>query len=458
MLSAWPTGMEIDLDEVTEYLRKVPDEKNTSKMFKKAQQRGKTLVTARSGVALLEEQIKLFKSFQDDGGIDILPCSIDSHTRTNRYKESELAVEESKKEGRSMLNGFPAVYYGKKGCRQILEAVERPITARQGLVDGRLLAEITLAGGFTGIVGGPLYGYTGYSKDTPLETCINNYQYIDRLVGYYEDRGISIHRELNGHPIGVIMPPSIYITQTIMDILLAVEQGVKHVLFNYRHLGNIIQDIAAMNSEYRLCKEYLDKLGYRDVHVSAGFNQWLGPFPRDEAKAIAVICVGAMIAAYGGACQVIVKTTDEGFNLPRRDVNTFCIKMTKFILEILKNQRFPDCQEVATESKIIEIQVRSIIDKVLELGDGDLAVGGVKAFRSGLMDVVFPPNITIPGKILPIRDANGAIRFYECGNLPFPREVIEYEKEKLAGREKLEKRKADFEMVIRDIVNGIVWN
>ncbi|MCK5553529.1 MAG: hypothetical protein KAJ09_10320, partial [Deltaproteobacteria bacterium] len=167
VLSTWPTGAEIDLDEATEYLKKLPDNKNSSKMLKNAQQRGKTLVTARSRVALLEEQIKLFKSLEEEGGIDILPCSIDSHTRTNRYKEAESAVEESKKQGRSMLNGFPAIYYGKKGCRQILEAAERPITARQGLVDGRLLVETTLAGGFTGIVGGPFYGYTGYSKDTP---------------------------------------------------------------------------------------------------------------------------------------------------------------------------------------------------------------------------------------------------------------------------------------------------
>jgi methylaspartate mutase epsilon subunit len=242
-----------------------------------------------------------------------------------------------------------------------------------------------------------------------------------------------------------------------MDMLLAAQQGVKHALFNYRHLGSIVQDIAAMKAEYRLCKEYLDEFGYRDFHVSPGFNQWLGPFPRDEAEAVAVICVGAMIATYGGACQVVVKTTDEGFNLPRKDVNAYCIKITKFILEVLKNQRFPDCDEVTTESKMIEKQVRSIIDTVLELGDGDLAVGAVKAFKSGLMDVVFPPNITIPGKILPIRDANGAIRFYERGNLPFPKEVLEYDREKLAEREKLEKKKADFDMVIRDVVKGVIW-
>ena len=45
----------------------------------------------------------------------MLPTTIDSYTRQNRYKEAENGISESIRLDRAMLNGFPAVNHGVAG-------------------------------------------------------------------------------------------------------------------------------------------------------------------------------------------------------------------------------------------------------------------------------------------------------------------------------------------------------
>ena len=53
--------------------------------------------------------------------------------------------------------------------------------------------------------------------------------------------------------------------------------------------------------------------------------------------------------------------------------------------------------------------------------------------------------------MLPARDNQGAIRILEPGNLPFPQDIKDFHKEKIAERAKFEKRDASFQMVIDDV-------
>jgi methylaspartate mutase epsilon subunit len=70
VLSLWPTGPQIDLEESVEYLLRIPPERDYARTIVKVQKQGNTLVQPRSGVALVEEQIALLKQLQDGGGAD----------------------------------------------------------------------------------------------------------------------------------------------------------------------------------------------------------------------------------------------------------------------------------------------------------------------------------------------------------------------------------------------------
>lgn len=101
ILTHWPTGKDVDLTEAVEYLKKVPDEKNFAKKLRKSKEEGVTLAQPRAGVALISEHIKLLNYLEEEGGADLLPSTIDSYTRQNRYNECQVGIDESIKAGRS---------------------------------------------------------------------------------------------------------------------------------------------------------------------------------------------------------------------------------------------------------------------------------------------------------------------------------------------------------------------
>ncbi|WP_312460726.1 methylaspartate mutase subunit E, partial [Proteiniclasticum sp.] len=241
ILTHWPTGKDVDLTEAVEYLKKVPDEKNFAKKLRKAKEEGVTLAQPRAGVALISEHIKLLNYLEEEGGADLLPSTIDSYTRQNRYNECQVGIDESIKAGRSLLNGFPAVNHGVKGCREVYESIKNPIQARHGTPDARLLSEIITASGWTSNEGGGISYNIPYAKSVSMERTIRDWQYCDRLTGWYQEQGIELNREPFGPLTGTLVPPSISNTVAILEALLAAEQGVKNITVGYGQCGNIIQ-------------------------------------------------------------------------------------------------------------------------------------------------------------------------------------------------------------------------
>ena len=451
VLKQWPTGEEVDLAEGVQYLKELPDHKNFAKKLWTAKQEGKTLAQPRAGVALLNEHIELLNFLSKEGGADLLPSTIDSYTRLNRYEECERGIKESEKAGRSLLNGFPGVNYGVKGCKRVLESVDKPLQVRHGTPDARLLAEITMSSGWTSYEGGGISYNLPYAKSVSMERTIRDWQYIDRLVGWYEEQGVSINREPYGPLTGTLVPVSISNAVQLIECLLAAEQGVKSITLGYGQCGNLVQDVAAIRTLQELAEEYCEKLGYKDMQLTTVFHQWMGGFPEDESKAYGVISNGACAARLSGATKVIVKTTHEAIGIPTKEANANAIKATKMVLNLLDGQTLPDSEELDKEIMQIKAEIKCIMDKVYDLGNGDLALGTIEAVKQGVIDIPFAPAKINLGKMLPARDNQGRIRYLECGNLPFTDEIKAFNKAELQKRADFEGREIGFQMTVDDI-------
>ncbi len=154
VLAQWHTGKDVNVEETVAYHKSMPQSRNFSKKLLDAKAAGRTLIQPRAGVPVVEEHIKLMQYLEKHGEADLLPSTIDSYTRQNRYQEAENGIAESIRLGRAMLNGFPAVNHGVYKCRQVVESVSVPMQVRHGTPDARLLAEIAYAGGFTSYEGG----------------------------------------------------------------------------------------------------------------------------------------------------------------------------------------------------------------------------------------------------------------------------------------------------------------
>ncbi|HMM16444.1 MAG TPA: methylaspartate mutase subunit E [Petrimonas sp.] len=451
VLGHWHTGKGVDFDEAVAYQRSIPREKRFGLKLVQAAEQNVTLIQPRAGVALYEEHIELLRFLESEGEADLLPTTVDSYTRLNRYNEAETGIEKSKETGRSMLNGFPIVNYGVDICRKVTSSLNNPVQVRHGTPDARLLTEISIAGGFTSYEGGGISYNIPYSKNHSLEKTIAHWQYTDRLVGLYEEAGVSINREPFGPLTGTLISPCISNSVAIIESLLAATQGVKDITVGYGQCGNLIQDVAAIRSLNILTREYLDKFGFNDVRVTTVFHQWMGGFPQDEAKAFGVISWGAAAAVLAKATKVIVKTPHEAMGVPTKEANAAGLRATKQLVSMLKDQDFRSIPAVVAESDIIMKEMRCILEKVEELGKGDFAVGTVAAFEAGVLDVPFAPSRYNAGKVMPARDNVGAVRFLETGNMPFTQDLIDFHRQKLEERARYEKRAVSFQMVIDDV-------
>lgn len=451
VLALWPTGKDVDLDEAIEFHQSLPSTKNYAKEVVRAKSEGRTLVQPRGGVALIEEHIKLLRCLQDKGGADLLPTTTDTYTRNVRFNEAQVGIEASQKAGRSMLNGLPVVNHGVKNVRKVIQAMDHPVILLSGTPFPQLTAEVALAAGFSAFLGAGISYQASYIKDLPIEEGIKNYQYLDRLASFYAGHGIPIHREQPGFLTGTLIPPGIGIAIAVMETLLAAGQGLRHYSVGLTQNLDLVQDVAGLKVMEELCHHYVKRFDYEDMFISIATHQWMQAFPPDEAGAFSVIAMGGIIAALAGATQVITKTTHESVGIPTMEANAEGIRATKMAIKMVHERKMPGDSDMKTEMEIIRAEACSIIDKTLELGDGDIAIGAVRGFDAGIIDVPWAPNMRVKGAVIPVRDAQGAIRYLEFGSLPFNKEIKEYHQERLKEREKKEKKKLDYETAMFDI-------
>jgi methylaspartate mutase epsilon subunit len=449
VLTTWPTGRDVNFADGVRFQQSLPDSKRFSSAMAAADRDRKTLIQPRAGVALLDEHIALLTNLQDV--CDVLPTTIDAYTRLNRYDEAAAGIAKSQKAGTSLLNGFPAVNHGLAGCRTLVEALDKPVQVRHGTPDARLLAEITMAAGFTAFEGGGISYNVPYARRVPLERSIRHWQYCDRLIGMYEAEGVRINREPFGTLSGTLVPPFVSHCVALIEGLLALEQGVKCITLGYGQAGNLVQDIAAIRSLRELGDEYFRQAGYDDYQLSTVFHQWMGGFPENESMAYSVICWGAATAAMAGATKVIVKTPHEAAGVPTKEANRQGLEATGQILNMVREQNVPISPEIEREIDLIKREVRAVMGKVFELGRGDVARGAVRAFEAGVMDIPFAPAACNAGKLMPVRDNEGAVRIFNAGQSPLPEDVMIFHREKIAERARAEQRESSFHMVVDDI-------
>ena len=452
-LAQWRTGSEVDLDEAVEYQKRLPDSKNWHKVARKLNAEGRTAIFPRAGTGLLEDQISLSRKLESSG-VPFIPVTTDSYTRQLDFAKVEGILEEMRKTGRNLLNGYPIINYGVKQTRKIIESVERgAFNPRLSLKSYPLATEISFAAGMTGIAASSFISWAAYEKDATLEQSMTTNQYVHRLIGYYADRGVIISTDNHGWILTGMQPMTVNLATTIVDALMVAEQGGKSITSVVHLMGNMAQDLAWIRVTPKLMREYLDKLGYGDVMIAGVFAQHtpLFPMPQGMGGAFAFPNYTAAVAALGNAEAVSVRTIDEALGIPTEESHGLSYESTNWLLNVIRGQKINlQMKEIDEEARIAELEIRAFMDKILEVGEGDIIVGCIKCVEEGFLDSCFSPNRQVRDKVMGIKDSKGAIRYLDFGNLPLPEEVKKFHREKVAEREKEEGRKMDYEVFVQD--------
>lgn len=453
VLSLWHTGREVDLDEAVDYQKKLPASKNFHRIVEKLHAEGRTGIFPRAGTALVEDSISLYRKLEAIG-VPFMPVTTDSYTRQLEFEKVDRALEETRKSGRKVLNGYPLINHGVQNTRRVIESVATgAFDPRISLKGYQLGTEIAIAAGMTGISAGTFISWGAYEKNADIAHALKTMQYVHRLIGYYADRGVTVSCDNHGWIVTGVQPMTVNLATVIAESLMEAEQGVRSVVPYVHLMGNMAQDLAWMRITTRLTREYLDRFGYRDVAVP-GFSAQhtpLFPMPQGMGGAFAYADYTAMMAALGKADAVFVRTIDEALGVPSEESHALTYESANWFLNVIRGQDIEmQSKEIDEEAYIAEIEIRSILDKLLEIGDGDIITGCIKGVHLGVIDSSFSPNTQVRDQVIGVKDVRGAIRYKDFGNLPFPKEVKDFHRAKVAEREKADGTAADYEMTVRD--------
>jgi methylaspartate mutase epsilon subunit len=453
VLPQWETGKQIaDLDECIAAAKELSRGKSHALKHKEAEERGIHLLMPQFGRALTEYTIEGLQHVEAEGlapdGVWIIFS--DSYTRKLDFERAAAGIERSRQEGMSMLNGWPIVNFGVEEARKIRMASQVPLTLNSTDEDGRLASEIALAAGWNGANTRSLQECVAHCKDIPLEEEIRINQYESRLAAIYTENGVPIctHNACN---LTGYDSPGYRSFVVVSQSLLGAEQGIKYQFLENGLNMNIIQDIAMVRVSKRLCQEYCKRFGYEDLTFFTGGYPFLGAWPPRVEEADAMIAWNAIIPIMGDFTTVILKSVDEAFATPTKEGMASSVRLARHLLTLMGSQKMPDSEELRLEEAMIELEVRTLMEKCLDAGGGDMAIGMCKGVEAGWVDTMLTPWKYNKGKVMVMRDAENAVRYLDPGDIPLPKEVREYHREKLAGREKKEGRKLDFDMVVKDL-------
>ncbi|MGP1255691.1 MAG: methylaspartate mutase subunit E [Kiloniellales bacterium] len=452
VLQHWPTGAAArDLEDNAAFLKKQANW--TALQGKVNTGEAAILVQPRVGVPGEKDQLALMQAYKDIGA-RVLSFQVDSYTRNNNYPFAEEALRESVRNGYATMNGFPVVNQGVAPLRRIASEIKVPLQTRHSTRDPRLLCEISLAGGVTAYEGGSICYNLPYYRDYPLADSVAAWRYVDRLVGHYAEKyGVVVDREFFGTLTATLIPPCLAIGTGILEAVLAAQQGVQAVSIGWAEQGCRTQDIAAIRSIEPLAREVLENFGLGHVRVSSVYHQYMAAFPSVAIQAEELICQSSVTAALSKATRMMTKTAVEAFKIPSMADNIAGLVTTQRGIE-MSAQTFFDETAVQEEMEQIRRETLAVVDGVIALGKGNLAAGVVEAFRSGSLDIPFSPSIHNRGEAMCARGPDKAVRFLNCGRLPFDKETRQFHAEIMMERRRLEQLREDrsYMLIERDVM------
>ncbi|MGD9866740.1 MAG: hypothetical protein AB7U38_01940 [Hyphomicrobiales bacterium] len=452
VLDFWPTGAalksESAIDEAIAYHKEQPWYKYAALRNLKAEEEDRIQITPQVGHALVDQTVDHMTHSED-----LRPARwyilTDTYTRKSEYAKAQDAVERSIRDKFSYLNGYPVVAHGVEGARAVNECTKAAVGTDNNDEDARLPWEIALAGGWSWGTIKSIEELIQHSRDYPVDLNIFNQQYIDRLAAHYNEAGIPILRRASANLPGWDTL-GFKVTVSLLETLLSAAQGVKFIDLSLGIGMNLVQDVAAIRLLKKLAREYLDAAGHTDVKIFSWTYFFLGDWPLDRGAMSGQLSWNAAVSALAGCNGMFIKSPDESSTTPTAEGFREAIQICGQVARLVAGQRLPDSPELKLEMDMMEQEVRAVVSRIREMGDGDIAVGGAKGIMTGVLDTMFSPYKYLNGKVKIVRDRRGALRYLDHGDVPLPKDVIEYHRSCIKDREDKENDKAGVSWLIRE--------
>jgi len=264
---------------------------------------------------------------------------------------------------------------------------------------------------------------------------------------------VPIGLQIHGVGTSTPFPNTLLGVCCVLESLIAAAQGARSFSLDARLMGNMVQDVAGVRAIREVAEDYVcGRFGYKDAVITIDRKSWGGRYPEDTASAYGIVCFNAMTAALAGANEIIANSVQEGVGIPVKEANADTLKAIRQVVGMMRGQHIGlQAEAVEHEVRLMKLEMHAILDAVLDAGGGDPARATELGFKHGLIDIPFAASRQCKNEVMVARDAEGAVRYLDHGNIPVPREVLDYHKAQLEKREKQRKRKIDYQTIVDDI-------
>ena len=221
-----------------------------------------------------------------------------------------------------------------------------------GLVGSRFVAR-GLDAGATYVAGSPLQLLAARRRNdaAAVAEALAAYAAID-----HQCARPGIIREVSAPAVAA--PPALLVTHLLVDLLLAVRHGVRHVVLGYPALGHLVQDVAALHALRALAPQVAPELSDGGT-LKLSVTQWSGTPQQVPTSGWAAAAAATMAAGLGDATQVVVvPSTADDPEAPDTGL-VAGVEFTRQMLDMLVDQRLEPSPQLTAECSDIEAEVRA---------------------------------------------------------------------------------------------------
>lgn len=360
-------------------------------------------------------------------GADILPITVDSNTRLERYEEAERLHRKAAQDGVDYLNGYPFVAIPNSEVIEMISHFPNPISLRHGSPVAHKLVNKALQCGINEIEGGPLTYLLPYSKNTPIELAIASWEAVEQACSAARSRRDEpIMRESFGVLTAVLVPPYVALLTSFLEAMFAHKNGAKHFMLGLQACGNVTQDLVQFKAAREIELIMKEDL-FPDLEIYYAYHHWMGPFPKDAREANYIIDICNTAAHIVKADKVVVKTSVEAFGVPSEQANFHAVRRTAKLLKLLELGTFPwEEGNLNLEVSFLVNEVTLALSRVLSCDDINESL--INAVTSGEVDLMFSPYKATKRHIECYRDDFGWIRLFNMGEMKVSEEYAKFEK------------------------------
>lgn len=306
----------------------------------------------------------------------------------------------------------------------------------------QIQAELLAAAGILTWQGGPIEEFLATGQAGKLPDCLSQFNYVNWLAQTYTEAGIHVTREVRGLRMPTLVPPGLLVALIVLEAKLVRASGVNSINVAYAPCGHLLQDVAALT--------VLADIAHDDLPATVVCLPWSGGSLLGVRSTSTAAAWTALTAAIGDAHHAEVIMVDKDRALEPEKI-TKLLELASGVGALASDQKTAIMAAASQEQELIREEADSIINRVLELGQGQVAMGLERALTDGSLDIPLAAVGLCRGQVLSARDATGAIRFLDSGNLPLSKEIKEWHRQQLAERAYAEGRQLGVSMAIDDI-------